>query len=101
MRGYIIVDYGRREYRSKETRQFSACNIVETVGGDCRGGYMFQNSHYSSRNPVYHSRLLHIPGASSNADNILHENERVYIRIDGSDLAVGLKRSSTLPFKMM
>ena len=37
--GDIIVDDGRRGYRSEDTRNFPFCNMGDTVGRYGRGGY--------------------------------------------------------------
>ena len=60
MMGDIIVDYGRRGYRSKYTSHFSSLNAVETVGGDGRVGYRSQTRHSSYHNSCDHVRLLSI-----------------------------------------
>ena len=64
MRVDIIFYDGISGYRTKETSHFSSRNIVENVGGDCRGEYSSKISHFSSHNPCGHSRLLHMTCSS-------------------------------------
>ena len=82
-RGYIRVDDGRSGSRSKYIIHFYSRNMVETVGGDGRCGYIFQTRHSFSHNLGYHVRLLCIPGSSRHVDDIIHENERCYSRSHG------------------
>ena len=70
--GDIKVDGGGRGYRSKETRHFSSHHMVETVGGDGRGGYRSQTSHSPSHNPDIHGRLLLIPGNYRHVDHSIY-----------------------------
>ena len=66
LRDDILVDGGRREYSSKDTRHFSSRNIVETFGGDCICGHRSQTSHSPYHNPGENVILLCISGASCN-----------------------------------
>ena len=77
------VDGVRYGFRSKDTSHFSSHITPETVGGDGRGVFRSQTSHYSSQNPGGHCRSFHISGSYIHVDDIIHDNKRGDSRGDG------------------
>ena len=74
-RGDISVDDEIRGFWSQETSQYPPSNHGETVDGDWRCGYRYQNGHYSSHNPCSHGKLLRISVASHRDNESRHDNE--------------------------
>ena len=93
-RGNISVGDGRCGSGSKYTSHYSYRNMLEIVGGDWRGVYMYHTSHSFSHNPVDNGKLLRI------SFYYILINDRMIVAVMMEDLEVGLKRSSNVPFTM-